>query len=242
MNTHGRDSNGAEEIDHSTPARAFDLRLGDYREVLADTWCHAVITDPPYSERTHEGQSDKRREISYEHWSAIDVGQFCRWAVNACDGWIVVQTDHALAPHFCRRLDDLGRYVFAPLPFVAPGSRVRLAGDGPSCWTVWIVVARPRSARYSKWGTLPGAYVLPPGQSERNKHIGGKPTWIMRELVRHYSRPGDVVCDPCAGYATTGVACMAEGRRFIGAEVDPETHATATKRLKAGHTAPLFPE
>lgn len=32
-----------------------ELRLGDYREVLADVEADAVITDPPYSERTHKG-------------------------------------------------------------------------------------------------------------------------------------------------------------------------------------------
>lgn len=31
----------------------WELRLGDYREVLAGVTCDAVITDPPYSERMH---------------------------------------------------------------------------------------------------------------------------------------------------------------------------------------------
>lgn len=30
----------------------WELRLGDYREVLADVTCDALITDPPYSART----------------------------------------------------------------------------------------------------------------------------------------------------------------------------------------------
>jgi 23S rRNA G2445 N2-methylase RlmL len=34
-----------------------ELRLGDWREVLADVEPDAVITDPPYSERTHSGHN-----------------------------------------------------------------------------------------------------------------------------------------------------------------------------------------
>ena len=33
-----------------------ELRLGDWREVLRDVEPDSVITDPPYSKRTQEGQ------------------------------------------------------------------------------------------------------------------------------------------------------------------------------------------
>jgi 23S rRNA G2445 N2-methylase RlmL len=37
--------------------KPWDLRLGRWQDVLADvTECDAVITDPPYGERTHSGQ------------------------------------------------------------------------------------------------------------------------------------------------------------------------------------------
>lgn len=49
----------------------------------------------------------------------------------------------------------------------------------------------------------------------------GKPAWLMQALVRHYSRSGQLVCDPLAGYASTLRAARAEGRRAIGSEMDP---------------------
>lgn len=40
-----------------------ELRLGDYREVLDDVReCQSVITDPPYSERVHNGQTATRSD------------------------------------------------------------------------------------------------------------------------------------------------------------------------------------
>lgn len=50
----------------------------------------------------------------------------------------------------------------------------------------------------------------------------------------------DLVCDPCAGGATTLLAAAIEGRRAIGAERDPATFASAQRRLACGYT-PTFP-
>jgi site-specific DNA-methyltransferase (adenine-specific) len=45
------------------------------------------------------------------------------------------------------------------------------------------------------------------------------------------SKPGELVVDPFTGSGTTGVACMATGRRFLGADVDPGAVALAIERL-----------
>jgi len=155
-------------------------------------------------------------------------------------GWWVTITDHVLARAWADHLADAGLYVFAPLPWVARGSRVRLAGDGPSSWTCWIVVARPRVAPFTKWGTLPGAYTIT--QDRGQAVVGGKPIALMRALVRDYTRPGDLVCDPCAGGGTTLRAAQLEGRLGVGAEMDPDTYAKAAERLAQPFSAPLFYE
>lgn len=51
----------------------------------------------------------------------------------------------------------------------------------------------------------------------------GKPQWLMRALVTDYTRPGDLVCDPLAGFGSTLVAAESLGRRAIGSELDAET-------------------
>ena len=53
----------------------------------------------------------------------------------------------------------------------------------------------------------------------------------MNALVRDYSRPGDLVCDPFAGWGSTLAAAVANGRRAIGAEMDAAAHAEAVRRL-----------
>jgi len=52
-------------------------------------------------------------------------------------------------------------------------------------------------------------------------HPQQKPVDLLRWLVRSYSRPRDLVVDPFAGSGSTGAACEAEGRRFLGWDVNP---------------------
>lgn len=251
-----------------------DLRLGRWQDVLADvTTCDSVICDPPYSARTHEGHDDGarfisptdpseprnnatryalglkplRRPLDYSCWGADDVHAFVSAWAPRVRGWFVCFTSHDLCGDYDDAFRAAGRMTFQPLPFLSPGSRVRLSGDGPSSWTCWIMVARPRNQEFQRWGTLPGGYVVPMDKPlgagvERisTTIVGAKPIRLMRAIVRDYSRPGDLVVDPFCGSGTTAVACASEGRRCITSEMDPKTHAIAAKRIARGHTVDMF--
>ena len=227
-------------------------RCGDWRDVLADVECDVMISDPPYSARVHragaliEGADDAERsvEIGYEPLTEEDAEQFCQSWSPRVKGWMCIHTSHDLVPTFERELGRLGRYVFPPVPCVMRGMSVRLQGDGPSNWTVYLVVARRKHRHANKWGTLPGAYFGPPPSraSVRGKSIvvGQKPQWMINAIVRDYSRAGDLVCDPYSGAGTTAIACESLGRRFVGAELNPKTHAKAIKRIANGVQLDMF--
>lgn len=224
-----------------------DFRAGRWEDVLSDVTCDALIVDAPYSARTHRGHdavdrmADGRAQLGYAAWTDLEVGAFVRAWHPRTRGWFVSLTDHYLAASWEAHLRAAGRYVFSPIACVEPGSRVRLQGDGPSQWSTWCVVARPTAL--CKWGTLPGAYVVPSGQGDGRGDrpvTGGKPLWLMRALVRDYTRRGDVVCDPCAGGATTLLAASMEGRTGVGAEAEPAHFEAARDRIARGYTPTLF--
>jgi DNA modification methylase len=59
--------------------------------------------------------------------------------------------------------------------------------------------------------------------------------------VERASLAGETVFDPFMGSGTTGVACAALGRAFIGCELDPRHFETACKRIEnAQRQADLF--
>jgi site-specific DNA-methyltransferase (adenine-specific) len=213
-----------------------DLRLGRWQDVLQDVTCDALITDPPYSERTHGGQSDDRDDLSYAAWTADDVQDFVTVWAPRTRGWMVAITDDELLLTWKRAYERVGRYSFAAIPILM--HMPRLQGDGPGVGAVYALVSRRRTQEAARWRSLPGWY-----QSHRERDrqtLGAKTLPLMRALVAHYSRPGDLICDPCAGGATTLLAAAIEGRRAVGSEMDPVTHAKATKRLARGYTPVMF--
>ena len=219
------------------------LLLGRYQDVLADVEVDLTCADPPYGSRTHEGQAtgemasrgdrggvSLRPPIPYDHWTATDVHAFVGFMAPRTKGWLACMTCSDLINDYRDAYENNGLVSFAPVPCVIPAMTCRMAGDGPSSWAVYLMVGRPKAL--FKWGTLRGSYSAKRGAGvKRNRCLGGKPLPLMTQIVRDYSRPGDLVCDPCAGHATTLVAAKLTGRRFIGAEMDPGRHAAGLARL-----------
>lgn len=209
--------------------------------------CDALVTDCPYSAKTHAGHDATQglkghRGINYAAWTEEDVREFVSAWSPRTQGWFCTVTDHVLAPIWAAALEAQGRYVFAPLPFVHLGRGVRLSGDGPSSWTCWIVVARPCIDNYATWGTLPGAYVQPSrkraGSGYRSPVVGGKTTWLGRRLAEDYSRPGDLVVDPCCGAGALPVGALCAGRRVLCGDVDAEHAQLAAEWCRRPHGPP----
>jgi len=61
-------------------------------------------------------------------------------------------------------------------------------------------------------------------------HPTVKPLEIMRRLVR--TTNGEEIVDSFMGTGTTGVACVLEGKRFIGIEKDEKHFETACRRIE----------
>jgi len=193
-----------------------------------------------YANRVAAGLIEGRRSIDYGCWSPDDVTGFCESWVPRCVGWSISITDHVLSMAWTEGFEANDRYCFPPLPLVETGSRVRMSGDGPSNWTCWLVLARPRHEPFCKWGTTVGAYIQPgerdinaAGGSERV--VGGKPLKSMCNIVSDYSRRGQLVVDPTCGAGTTLMAAKMCGRRSIGIEMDRGRAELAVKRLRKSH-------
>lgn len=77
----------------------------------------------------------------------------------------------------------------------------------------------------------------------RNNHPTVKPVSLMRYLVRLTATPtGGVVLDPFCGSGTTGIACLDEGREFVGIDQDPHYLEIAQWRLTPEALGGLFRE
>jgi site-specific DNA-methyltransferase (adenine-specific) len=64
------------------------------------------------------------------------------------------------------------------------------------------------------------------------KHPCEKPQALLRHIIKSSTRPGSVVLDSFAGSGSTGQACLALGREFIGIERCPHWHCVASHSLR----------
>ena len=228
-----------------------ELRLGDWRAVLADVeQVDAVICDPPYSERIEKGQRSGKRErggfdmpavisdtsrIGYGSLSREDVAALVEHWAPRVHRWFVMFGDHYTVPWALESLELAGLYTFAPVVWVKTNPAPRFVADGPASGVEYIAIARPRGPHVKR--SRPGHYYGAGGAAFPSAVVtGGKPEWLMRAVVRDYSEPGDLIVDPFGGGASTLRAAVIEGRRAIGAEIDPDTHAKAVERLAQPYT------
>lgn len=227
-----------------------DLNLGDWRDTDRLPNVDCIITDPPYSNVTHEGFLSSAGggiggDIRYRPIAPSYCQTFVESWLPHVGGWWVIFGDTITYQWWRSALADQGLYTFPPVVWVKRGAAPRFSGDGPASQCEYVTVARPKGSRFAGGWSLPGWYVDTTVQSRGSVDqsasvVGRKPLSLMRAIIRDYSRPGWTIADPHAGSGTTLIAARQEGRDCVGWEMDPETHAIAQSRLDAPYTPDLF--
>ena len=62
----------------------------------------------------------------------------------------------------------------------------------------------------------------PAGEKKHGKHPTQKPLDLLQRIIVACSERGDLILDPFCGSATTGVAALREGRRFLGFDTEKD--------------------
>lgn len=161
--------------------------------------------------------------------------------------WVVVFCQAEGAEPWREALESSGLQYVRQGIWVKPDAQPQLTGDRPGVGYETMVIAHPRGRkRWNGGGRVAvythnkGAYMpgIVGGQNAR-PHPTTKPLPLMRDLVDDFSDPGELVCDPYAGSGTTGVACRALGRRFIGWESDTAMAEIARRRIAGDRAVPV---
>jgi len=74
--------------------------------------------------------------------------------------------------------------------------------------------------------------------SFRDAHFAVFPEQLPKNCIKAGSDEGDVVLDPFSGAATTGVAALKLGRKYIGVDLNSDYHDIAKKRIREDNEVP----
>jgi hypothetical protein len=91
--------------------------------------------------------------------------------------------------------------------------------------------------RWTKW-----LDTLEFDQKEKQYHPWQRPLAEIEKLLRYFTRPGDLVVDPCGGGFTTAVACQRLARQCVSCEIEKAYVVTGQQRLKEDNALPIGSE
>lgn len=234
---------------------------GDAMHVLGqlDLQVDALITDPPYSSggmvRSDRMQApsakyvqqgpaqaqrhnadfsgDNRDSRSWAFWVTC-------WMTQALarvrpGGYAMVFTDWRQLPSLTDAF-QAGGFVWRGIVPWDKGAGARAPHKNyfkHQCEYVIWGTHGPLAARFGSDGEGPYPGLITERVDHRKKlHMTAKPVELMRELVQAVPQ-GGVVLDPFMGSASTGVAALQGGYKFIGIEKDGHYFNVAAERLKA---------
>jgi DNA modification methylase len=198
-----------------------------------------VITDPPYEVEAHtqgrragSGHGAVERPLDFEGITDELRCAAGREMTRLSSGWVLVFCQVEAAMSWRDALHP-ARYVRTQI-WRKPDGAPQFTGDRPGMGYESIVTCWAGDGR-THWngGGRHGVYEH---RVERNSsgHMTAKPLPLMRELIRLFTDPGDLILDPFAGSLTTAVAAHHLGRRCIAIEREQRYVDAGLERLRQG--------
>ncbi len=225
-----------------TIAEGVTLYPGDCREILPTLGrVAAVVTDPPFEKEAHRPTRRTQKSIKTGIDDSLDFGAITEqdrqlvpaWAAANCDGWLLAFCQVEAVSAWRDAMEAAGLKYKRGMAWVKPDSSPQFNGQGPA--QGYECVASGWCGKgHSTWnaGGKRGVYThCTNGQGRHGTHPTEKPVSLMSEIIADFAPPGGLVLDPFMGSGTTGVACVRNGRGFIGVEIDPAYFDIACKRI-----------
>jgi DNA modification methylase len=197
--------------------------LGDSRKVLRSLPSEsvdAVITDPPWG-------------VGFDEYDEFGVFLQVRdelYRVMRTNSWLVFfftpKRLYDLQPYLQRF-----RYVWMiPYIFAGFGSVSRNPLGSQAAYSIVMVFAKGEPRVYTKRKDVIYSDELPIVEGNiREPQF--KPTFTVSVLITMFTKEGDLVLDPFAGYGSIPLVCELFGRRWIGIEIDPVKYEVAKRIL-----------
>jgi site-specific DNA-methyltransferase (adenine-specific) len=214
---------------------------GDWREVLPQlpTVDH-VITDPPYSIRTHRdhiGRSARavingRSALGFAGLTTDDFVTLCDDMVAMTRRWVVMTCDYRLAPAVFDR-----DYFIRLGVWIKIDGAPQFTGDRPGMGYEPILILHRTGRKRWNGGGRPAVWFA---TVIRGDHPTQKPDALAAMLIADFTDPRDLILDPCMGSGTTVVAAKRLGRLAIGIDID-EGHCDIAATRLAQDILPLEP-
>ena len=209
----------AQQVPKVSKGRRWRIEHCDFRDLdIADRSVDAIICDPPYTDDAIPIFSD----LSDFAARVLKPGRL-----------LAAYCGKLRQPEEMARLAEHLEYVWIGAT-VLRGRHTKVHVHKINGWhRPWLLYS---AGRYKPRAWIKDTLIASDGAGEKDldDHPWQQAEGPIRELVRMLTLPGELVLDPFVGSGTTAAAALAEGRRFVGCDVDPGAVAMTLERLEAG--------
>lgn len=211
------------------------LILGDCRDVLPTLGkVDAVVTDPPYAIPTIVA-TGRETVRSIGDLSIVETAfrvYFDQWSELIGDkGRIFTFCDGTSYPVMFRC--SFGRFSSALL--VWDKGQIGMGREFRKSHELILHSWKKGTPIFSDGVGRADIIKCKPVESGYRTHPAEKPVALLLDLIRVC---GDTVLDPFMGSASTGVACVLAGKKFIGCEIEPKFFDIACRRIEDAYKQP----
>jgi site-specific DNA-methyltransferase (adenine-specific) len=210
-----------------------EIYHADCREVIPHLpEIDVVLTDPPYSDVTHEGARTFDDTTKLVDFPSVTI-EFLREVYSSLapklKSWLVAFMDWRHIASLEKEPPGGLRFVRFGI-WVKPNGAPQFTGDRPATGWEGIGVFHREGGKMSWNGG--GRHAVFIYNKINGSHPTEKPLPLVSELMSLFSNPGDLIFDPFMGSGTTLRAAKNLGRRAIGIEIEERYCEIAAKRLQ----------
>ena len=207
------------------------LYLGDCRELLDHVGVvDAIVSDPPYGIGYIPRKKSSTARVRETEASYFASGRGIVGDDAVFDPTIFLEkTPHALfwgANYFADRLPPVPSWII----WDKMGGNAKHHGTKTfaDCELAWCSDGRPARIHQQIWSGLirQGSEATVP-----RRHPNEKPIELMMACVARFP-DAITILDPFMGSGPTGVACVRQGKKFVGIEIEPKYFDVAYRRIE----------
>lgn len=193
---------------------------------MPDNYLDLVIVDPPYGDGIGYGR--KGKEILNNEDESINYAFLnCILPKMKPDTSLYLFSNHK----FCHTIKDYAvgiGYNYRMLCILVKNN-IGMGYGFRNQYEVCIVLEKGK-AKYNL-NDVSNVWKMKHIQHDDNSHPHQKDYDIIRKIIMHSSKEGDLVFDGFMGSFSTAIACHKEKRNFLGTELDAKWHALGQRKL-----------
>ena len=208
-----RNINSVTKPSSNKDIRLFHCRFQDLEKQakLKRNSVSLVLTDFPYNKEFLPQLSE--------------LSEFCNRILKP-GGLLVTYSGQYHLPEVLERLGEHLTYRWQMASIWSGDSNMIHPLQIASQWKPILIFSKGKWKKKKRWSDVS----LVQGK-DKSLHDWQQHEAEIEMLVRYFSEPRDLVCDCMAGSFTTAVACLKNGRKFVGCDVDAECVEIGHSRL-----------